>query len=243
LLFSAFFNIQKLYPKGGEMCKKISLFLLVMFVFSVGLCWAEERGIISGIISSGFRVLDVNPAKDSQLMVYRGDYIKFRYPKKFASLAFSIPELKYKDTLFPEPIKSPFFKMKAIGTYSFTLGETGGNITVIDLVRTNYTEVTADEAVDLLNNLRPFILDVRTPKEYGQAHIEGSKLIPIQQLQSRIDELESKKHEDIFIYCATGNRSTVASRILADSGFKRIYNLRYGIYDWARRGHPYKTGN
>jgi len=94
-----------------------------------------------------------------------------------------------------------------------------------------------------LNNLHPFILDVRTPQEYRQIHIEGTYLIPIQQLQARIEELESKKHEDIFIYCATGNRSTVASRILADRGFKRIYNLRYGVYEWASQGHPYKTGN
>jgi len=221
---------------------KNSLLLLILFVFSVGLCWAEEEKIVSGEISTGVRVLDVDPTKDNQLTVYRGDYIKFRYPKKYESLAFSIPELKYKDTLFPEPAESPFFKMKTIGTYSFTLGKTGGNITVIDLVRPNYTEVTADEAVDLLNNVAPFILDVRTPPEYQEAHIEGSTLLPIQQLQARISELESKKHEDIFIYCATGNRSTVASKILADSGFKRIYNLRYGIYDWARRGHPYKTG-
>lgn len=225
------------------MYKKSSLFLLVMFVFSTGFCWAEKKEIVSGEINNGFRVLDVNPAKDNQLKVYRGDYIKFKYPKNFGALAFSMPELKYKDTLSPEPAQSPFFKMKTIGTYSFTLGETGGNITVIDLVRPNYTEVTAAEAADLLNNLHPFILDVRTPKEYQEAHIEGSKLIPIQELQARIGELELQKHEDIFIYCATGNRSTVASRILADSGFKRIYNLRYGIYDWARRGHPYSTGN
>lgn len=227
------------------MYQKCSLFLLVILVVSAVLCWAEEGGEknISGRISTGYRVLDVEPAKDNRLTVYRGDYIKFSYPEKFASLAFSMPELKYSDTLFPEPVKSPFFKMKSVGSYVFSLGEWGGTITVIDLVRPNYTEVTADEAVELLANLHPFILDVRTHMEYRQVHLEGSYLIPIRQLQARVDELESKKHEDIFVYCATGNRSTVASKILADSGFKRIYNLRYGVYDWARRGHPYKTGD
>ncbi len=226
------------------MYKKFYLFLFVMLIVSAAFCQAEDEKVISGKISTGFRVLDVVPtAKDNRFTVYRGDYIKFSYPQKFASLAFEMPELKYKDTLFPDPAKAPFFKMKATGVYSFTLGEAGGSITVIDLIRPNYLEVTADEAAELLNNLHPFILDVRTPQEYQQIHIEGTYLIPIQQLQARIEELESKKHEDIFIYCATGNRSTVASRILADSGFKRIYNLRYGIYDWARRGYPYKTGN
>jgi len=43
---------------------------------------------------------------------------------------------------------------------------------------------------------------------------------------------------DILIYCATGNRSTVASKILNDSGFKQIYNLRYGIYSWSKEKFP-----
>jgi len=225
------------------MQKLCSLFLFVTLAISATLCQADDEQLVSGKIISGYRILDVDPTRDNLLTVYRGDYIKFRYPKEFSSLTFSLPELKYKDTLLPEPEKAPFFKMKAIGTYSFTLGNASGNITVVDLVRPNYAEVTADQAADILNNLHPFILDVRTQKEYEEIHIDGTYLIPIQQLQARIDELESKKHEDIFIYCATGNRSTVASKILSDRGFKRIYNLRYGVYDWARRGHPYKTGS
>jgi rhodanese-related sulfurtransferase len=222
--------------------KKIFLFVFVFLLGSVGFCQAEKGVVISGKIITGYRVLDVDPAvQDISLTVYRGDYIKFRYPEKFSSLAFSMPQLKYKDTLFPQPQKSPFFKMKATGTYSFAVGDGGGRIQVIDLVRPNYTEVTAEEAAKILTNLQPFILDVRTPQEYKQLHIQGTHLIPIQQLQARIGELEPKKHEDIFIYCATGNRSTVASRILADRGFKRIYNLRYGVYDWARKGYPFNT--
>lgn len=221
-----------------------SLFLFVMLAASAVFCGAEERNDISGKISTGYRVVDVDPGiRENRLTVYRGDYIKFSYPETFAALPFQMPELKYAGTLFPDPGRSPFFKMKVTGTYSFKLGDGGGNITVVDLVLPNYTEVTADEAAELLNNVHPFILDVRTPEEYRQVHIDGTYLIPIQQLQARVEELESRKHEDIFIYCATGNRSTVASRILADLGFKRIYNLRYGVHDWVRHGHPYKAGN
>lgn len=229
--------------KRKDMNKKNIIFLIVILVSSVGSCFAGDSDVLSGKIVTGYRVLTVDPAsKDNQLTVYRGDYIKLSYPEKFSSLVFQIPDLKYTGTLLPEPEKSPFFKMKTVGTYPFSLGDGSGSITVIDLIRPNYTEVTADEAAEIIKNLHPFILDVRTPGEYQQIYIEGSYLIPIQQLQARIGELESRKHEDIFVYCATGNRSTVASRILADLGFKRIYNLRYGVYDWARNGHPYKTG-
>ncbi len=225
------------------MKNKYALFIFVFLVMSVPFCQAEDEMSVSGHISNGYRILNIDPTiRDTHFTVYRGDYIKFKYPKEFNSLQFNLPKLNYNDTLLAAPSQSPFFKMKATGTYSFTLGEGGGSIAVIDLVRPNYTEVTADEAAELLKNLNPFILDVRTLKEYKQIHIDGTVLIPVQQLQARINELESRKLEDIFIYCATGNRSTVASRILADRGFKRIYNLRYGIYDWARKGHPFNKG-
>ena len=53
-----------------------------------------------------------------------------------------------------------------------------------------------------------------------------------------IKALKAYKNDDVFVCRATGNRSTVASKIMADAGFKLIYNLRYGAYDWTRRGFP-----
>ena len=225
--------IKKLIP--------VCCFLLcTVFSFSAQ---ANQDDIISGAIITGYRVLPVTPGNsDINLTVYRGDYIKFSYPQTTGSLLFTMPALNYKDSVNGNPDTSPFFKMKTTGTYDFTLGQATGTITVIELNRPNYVAVTAEEGSKILRNVQPFILDVRTPQEYSQIHIEGTTLIPIQQLQARIGELESKKHEDIFIYCATGNRSTVAARILANRGFKRIYNLRYGIYDWARKGYPYSKG-
>ncbi len=222
--------------------KRLLLFLLLFMWTAPSHAVSTEN--ISGEIRSGYRILEVNPiSQDNHLTVYRGDYIKFSYPTEFASLTFKITELQYSSLLSPTPAESPFFKMKVTGTYPFILGKAGGSITVIDLIRPNYLELSAGEAAALVSTRQPYVLDVRTLKEYQRVHISGAHLIPIQQLQTRIDELEANRHEDIFIYCATGNRSTVASRILIDQGFKRIYNLRYGIHDWVRRGHPYKTGN
>jgi len=65
-------------------------------------------------------------------------------------------------------------------------------------------------------------------------HLENSILIPVQELQSRINELRAYKNNNILIYCATGNRSTVASKILIDSGFMKISNLKNGIAEWAK---------
>ncbi len=221
--------------------KTLALFLLV-FLLSPAAAFtstaaAQQR--LSGEVIAGYRVLPVAESQDQlNFTVYRGDYIKFSYDSKLGPLPFVLPELKYKQTINPAPEKSPFFKMKKAGAYGFTLGDRAGTLTVIELVRPNYTELTAAQAAELLKNLKPFILDVRTPQEYKQFSIKGAHLLPIGQLQARIGELEAYKNDDVFVYCATGNRSTVASKILADAGFKRIYNLRYGAYDWARRGFP-----
>jgi rhodanese-related sulfurtransferase len=98
--------------------------------------------------------------------------------------------------------------------------------------------LTANEAANLIRDQSPLILDVRTPQEYSSGRIENSFLIPVQELQTRYAELSEYKNDDIFVYCATGNRSTVAAKILIDNGFTRIHNLRYGIYEWAKNGLP-----
>jgi len=223
----------------------VSCLFLVLTVTVFSVCYASgtEDVQVSGDIKAGFRILEVDPLNPvGSFTVYRGDYIKLSYPKRFGQLSFMVESLKYSGIVSSEPDLSPFYKMKQAGTYPFTLGEGGGTITVIELIRPNYIEVTAEEGFELLQNRELFILDVRTPQEYEQLHLAQSHLLPIQALQGRIGELEGEKYEDIFVYCATGNRSTVAARILADKGFKRIYNLRQGVYDWARKGYPYEKG-
>ena len=215
--------------------------IVCIFIVLVTQVYAGEN--ISGTVQKGFRVLEMNPTDSpSQMTVYRGDYIKFQYPAELGPLDFTMPEMSYAGKTDPDVEKSAYYKMKKTGTFDFTLGQGFGSIKVIDLIRPNYLEVSAAEAAEIIENLDPFILDVRTQQEYLQINLPGATLIPIQQLQRRIGELELRKHEDIFIYCATGNRSTVAAKILADSGYKRIYNLRFGIFDWARQGYPYTTG-
>lgn len=225
--------------------RKLFSFLLVFFTITVVSSQTSAKdGRISGEVRAGFRILEIDPTRDdSSFVVYRGDYIKFQYPGRFGELSFAMADLNYSGTAVPDLDKTPYYKMKKVGTYGFSLGSGTGVIEVIDLVRPNYVELTAKEAQELLNNRKLFILDVRMPQEYQQLHLKDSYLIPIQELQSRLGELQGQKHEDIFVYCATGNRSTVAAKIMADAGFKRIYNLRFGIHDWARKGHTYDREN
>jgi molybdopterin/thiamine biosynthesis adenylyltransferase/rhodanese-related sulfurtransferase len=80
------------------------------------------------------------------------------------------------------------------------------------------------------------LLDVRTPQEFAIAHLEGTRLIPLQQLAARVDELSAE--DELIVYCHTGQRSAHATRWLRDRGFSRARNLAGGIDAWSRTVDP-----
>jgi len=82
------------------------------------------------------------------------------------------------------------------------------------------------------------LLDVRTPGEYANTHIPGAELIPLQELEARIDEIVDYKDQPVLVYCRSGNRSRSAAQILKNQGFKEIYNLNRGIGEWISMGLP-----
>jgi len=194
---------------------------------------------VSGYLQNGYRILDINTsAENIHLTVYRGDYIKFVLAPSIGDPVLSIPALSIEQRIGTDLSKAPYFKMKNTGIYPFSLGHTTGRIEVIEYRQPNYRAVTSKEAAEFIADVKPLILDVRTPAEFKRGHLKDAVLIPVQELHKRIHELARYKNSDIFIYCATGNRSTVASKILADNGFKRIINLRYGIKEWSKMKYP-----
>jgi len=79
----------------------------------------------------------------------------------------------------------------------------------------------------------PFILDVRTLPEYDGplGHIEGSTLIPVQELETRLAELEPYRDQELIVVCRSGNRSRRATKLLNSYGFKAI-NMLGGMKAW-----------
>lgn len=99
-------------------------------------------------------------------------------------------------------------------------------------------DLTSPQVKELVRACAPLILDVRTPPEYRSGHIPGAKLIPLQDLEKRIHELQSHRQEPILVYCRSGNRSRLAASILRHFGFKQVYHLNRGIIEWNRFGYP-----
>ncbi len=81
-----------------------------------------------------------------------------------------------------------------------------------------------------------FLLDVRQPFEKYQSNIEyqNSKLIPVEELGSRLEEIEAYKDQEIVCMCRSGSRSANACQLLENQGFSNVKNLRGGINEWAR---------
>jgi len=187
---------------------------------------------ISGYIRNGYRILEIPDDTDTlNLTVYRSDYIKFAFEPSQGDRLLRIPDLSIEQVLVKDQGEALYFKMKHTGGYLLSLGNSSGTITVIEYRQGNYKAINSTEAAELIADGKPFILDVRTPAEFKRGHLKNAVLIPVQELQNRIHEVSRYQNRDVLIYCATGNRSTVASKLLIDKGFKSIFNLRYGIYE------------
>ena len=77
---------------------------------------------------------------------------------------------------------------------------------------------------DYRNTEGASLLDVRTPKEYREGHIPGSKNVPLQQLD-KISSVADNKNVPLFVYCYSGGRSRQAASMLQHMGYTNVQNI------------------
>jgi rhodanese-related sulfurtransferase len=77
-------------------------------------------------------------------------------------------------------------------------------------------------------------LDCREQDEYDFVRIEGTKLIPMSEIQKRVGELEDYKTGEIVVHCHHGGRSLQVTRWLRQQGFENVKSLAGGIDQWAQ---------
>ena len=91
----------------------------------------------------------------------------------------------------------------------------------------------------LKDGKRPLVLDVREPEEYQAGHIAGAQLVPLGTLNQRVNELP--KDTEIVCVCASGSRSSSATKMLISAGYAAV-NMNGGMFTWQRAGLPVKKG-
>ena len=80
---------------------------------------------------------------------------------------------------------------------------------------------------------KPVVLDVREPWEHAVCAIPDSRLLPMQEIPARLQELPADT--DIVVVCHHGMRSLQVANFLKQSGLERVYNLNGGIAAWAEQ--------
>lgn len=103
--------------------------------------------------------------------------------------------------------------------------------TVNETAPGEYKKISATEAKKMIDNEDVIILDVRTLEEFEEKHIEGALLIPEYEIAESAPNLLPDKDATILIYCRSGRRSEIASRILLEMGYRNVYDFG-GLIDW-----------
>lgn len=76
------------------------------------------------------------------------------------------------------------------------------------------------------------IIDVRTPEEYAEGHIQGALNINVKS-ETFVTEIENlSKSDTLLVYCRSGRRSLYAAQVMVSFGFQKIYDLEGGFLNW-----------
>lgn len=80
------------------------------------------------------------------------------------------------------------------------------------------------------------LLDVRTPEEFAEGHLQGAVLANVRDsiaFENAVLKLDTTKQ--VMVYCRSGKRSMHAAQILVNKGFS-VINLKGGIMEWKDAG-------
>jgi len=103
-------------------------------------------------------------------------------------------------------------------------------------------DITPDEAYALIQDNRGnkdfIIIDVRTPEEYAGGYIEDAINLDYysETFGDELDKLD--KNKMYLIYCRSGRRSAGALDMMAELGFREVYNMVGGIVQWEAERLP-----
>ena len=98
--------------------------------------------------------------------------------------------------------------------------------------------ILVQDAVKLLDQEDVLFLDVRTSQEFKyEVSIKNALLIPVNDLEKKITMLEAYKSKNIIVYCRSGRRSKMATKLLKKKNFN-VTNLEGGFIAWRKYFSP-----
>lgn len=100
------------------------------------------------------------------------------------------------------------------------------------------TEIDVAQLAELQSD-GAWVLDVRQADEYEAGHVPGARLIPLDQLGARHQEVPTDR--EVYVVCALGGRSAAATQALNGAGYQAV-NVAGGTQAWIDAGHPVIEG-
>jgi rhodanese-related sulfurtransferase len=99
-------------------------------------------------------------------------------------------------------------------------------------------EIGTLEATRLMNQGQTLILDVREEKDYAAGHLPKARHIPVRELASRLEEIGKFKAKSVIVTDRSAARAGSACRLLKQSGFANVYQLKGGLGAWQQASLP-----
>ncbi|MGD9713565.1 MAG: rhodanese-like domain-containing protein [Thermomicrobiales bacterium] len=97
-------------------------------------------------------------------------------------------------------------------------------------------EVDVAHVASVLDDPDVQIVDCREPNEWQAAHIDGTRLMPLDTLAFRKKELDPAR--PVVVVCRSGQRSLLAAEMLTASGFTDARSMAGGLIAWVEAGKP-----
>jgi len=82
------------------------------------------------------------------------------------------------------------------------------------------------------------VLDVRTPKEFGEERIQGAVMVDYKSPSFRDEIAKLDRGKTYLVYCRTGHRTEGAARVMRELGFRNVSVMMGGITKWKEAGFP-----
>lgn len=92
-------------------------------------------------------------------------------------------------------------------------------------------DITMEELKQMVNR-GALLIDVRSPQEYNEGHLEGAIVLPDYEVRKKINMIVPDKNKTIVVYCDTGIRSKNVNRFLRKIGYINVYNLYKGTQNY-----------
>jgi len=118
-----------------------------------------------------------------------------------------------------------------------TLTDAAGEITGISTISVEAAAAITDEPPDDL-----VVLDVRTPEEFAEGHLEGAVLVDFYDADFADQLAALDANVPYLVYCRSGNRSGQALAVMDQLGFTSAADVDGGIVAWSDAGLPVTTG-